>query len=73
MRELMYITDEKGGKEAVILPFEEYKEYIRLKKEISSIKETFYLMKNPGNREELLKAISDVEKGIVEEHELIED
>lgn len=73
MRELMYITDEKGEKEAVILPFEEYKEYIRLKKEISSIKETFYLMKNPKNREELLKAISDVEKGIVEEHELIED
>lgn len=73
MRELMYITDEKGGKEAVILPFEEYKEYIRLKKEISSIKETFYLMKNPKNREELLKAISDVEKEIIEEHELIED
>jgi PHD/YefM family antitoxin component YafN of YafNO toxin-antitoxin module len=69
----MYITDEKGGKEAVILPFEEYKEYIRLKKEISSIKETFYLMKNPKNREELLKAISDVEKEIIEEHELIED
>ena len=73
MRELMYITDEKGGKEAVILPFEEYEEYIRLKKEISSIKETFYLMKNPKNREELLKAISDVEKEIIEEHELIED
>jgi len=69
----MYITGEKGQKEAVILPFEEYKEYIRLKKEISSIKETFYLMKNPKNREELLKAISDVEKGIVEKHEFIED
>ena len=73
MRDPMYIVDEKGQKEAVILPFEEYEEYIRLKREISSIRETFYLMKSQKNRNRLLKAISDVEKGIVEEHELIKD
>ncbi len=73
MRELMYIIDEKGEKEAVVLPFEEYEKYIKLKKEISSIRETFYLMKNQKNREKLLEAISEVEKGMIEEHELTED
>ncbi len=73
MGDIMYITDEKGSKEAVILPFDEYEKYIKLKKENSSLKETLYLMKNPKNREKLMKTISDVEKGIIKEHELIED
>jgi PHD/YefM family antitoxin component YafN of YafNO toxin-antitoxin module len=63
MRELMYISNKKGEKEAVILPFEEYKEYMRLKKEVSSLEETLYLMKSQKNRDRLLKSISDVEKG----------
>ena len=73
MRDTMYIIDEKGQKEAVVLPLKEYEEYIRLKREFSSIRETFYLMKSQKNRKRLLKAIADVKKGIAEEHELIKN
>ena len=59
MRELMYITDEKGEKEAVILPFEEYKEYTTrngrcvtpLRKEVDSSRRTVALLTQMGSQQ----------------------
>jgi PHD/YefM family antitoxin component YafN of YafNO toxin-antitoxin module len=73
MQKIRIITDAKGNKEAVILPWKEYEKFLKLKKENSSLKETLYLLKSEKNRTRLLEALKDIEKGLVEEHDLIED
>ena len=69
MNQVQFITDEKGRK-SVVLDISEYECLLR---EIESLKETLHLLRSPANRERLIKAVEDVDKGLTEEHELIED
>ncbi len=69
MNQVQFITDEKGRKSVVL----DISEYERLLREIESLKETLHLLRSPANRERLIKAVEDVDKGLTEEHELIED
>ena len=69
MNQVQFITDEKGRK-SVVLDIAEYERFLR---EIESLKETLHLLRSPANRERLIKAVEDVDKGLTEEHELIED
>ena len=69
MNQVQFITDEKGRKSVVL----DTSEYERLLREIESLKETLHLLRSPANRERLIKAVEDVDKGLTEEHELIED
>ncbi len=69
MKQVQFITDEKGRKSVVL----DVAEYERLLREIESLKETLHLLRSPANRERLIKAVEDVDKGLTEEHELIED
>ncbi|HEA83961.1 MAG TPA: hypothetical protein ENI03_01595 [Thermodesulfobacterium geofontis] len=73
MRGLMIITDEKGKKQGVILSWNKYQKLLKLEKENASLRETLYLLQSKKNRERLLEAVEDVKKGLIEEHELIED
>lgn len=43
------------------------------KADYDSMEETFYLLKSPKNAERLLKSISQFEKGLGKERELIEE
>ena len=69
MNQIQFITDEEGRKSVVL----DIAEYERLLREIESLKETLHLLRSPANRARLIKAVEDVDKGLTEEHELIED
>ncbi len=73
MGKVMFVVNDKGKREGVIISLSEYEEYQRLREEIESLKETFYLLRSNRNKQRLLEALQDVEKGLVEEHGLIED
>ncbi len=68
-RQVQFITDE-NGRRAVVLDASEYE---RLLREIESLKETLHLLRSPANRQRLIKAVEDVDKGMIDEHGLIEN
>lgn len=57
------VVSRPKGKNVVVMSLEEY----------NSWKETLYLMSTKANRERLEKAIEETNRGIYEEHSLIEE
>ena len=57
-----FIIKTKDNKSAVLLSYEEY----------SSMKETLYLLSSRNNRERLLDAVEEIEKGNFTKRELLE-
>ena len=60
------------GKE-VVVPADLWERVTRALREVEGWKETLHLLESAPNRERLLKAIREVEEGLVTDHELIED
>ncbi len=57
-----FLINTKDNKSAVLLSYEEYK----------GLKETLYLLSSKANRERLLDAVEEIEKGNFTQRELIE-
>ena len=57
----------------VIVPLDVWERLLKMAEEVEGWKATIHLLKSAKNRERLMQAVEEIEKGHIESHDLIED